>query len=158
MLFIHNDCFGASCRVLQISAIEMSALSRIQWNLIAVGLCQQNKCVETWLFKITIRACWEQSHISAIKLENKRKLPETSLGGRHYLLHPTMSQAWVSRWTVGRSCLEEKKKKSTPHENAHKYNKSYHVKQVFFSPFAWYLREGGVFSLLLLHDVDIFRL
>ena len=97
VLFIHNDCFGASCRVLQISAIEMSALSRIQWNLIAVGLCQQNKCVETWLFKITIRACWEQSHIGTIKLENKRKLPETSLGGRHYLLHPTMSQAWVSR-------------------------------------------------------------
>lgn len=121
VLFIHNDCFGARCRVLQISAIEMSAFSRIQWNLITVGLCQQNKRVETWLFKITIRPGQEQSHIGAIKLENTQRLPELSLGGHHYLLHPTMTQAWASRRRVDLlfAGLVWMKKKLSPHETAH---------------------------------------
>lgn len=124
VLFIHNDCFGARCRILQVSAIEMSAFSWIQWNLITVCLCQQNKHVETWLFKVTIRPCLEQSHIGAMKLENTQRLPELSLGGRHYLLHPTMSQVWASRTRVDFlfAGLVWMKKKLSPHETAHKYN------------------------------------
>lgn len=65
--FIHLDCFGLSCWVLKMPAVEMSAFSRVKWNETSLGVwdARSAKNVKVWTYSSSRGSCsWLASLVS----------------------------------------------------------------------------------------------